>query len=100
MQCHGMTRSTKDIVVISTSDRVGVDRHIFDTNWLLGSVLSIHFDSFHLGQCRETLVANDAPKYSVESVQMRRLVERDEELRSVRSGSLVGHRQHASSAVS
>ena len=99
MQCHGVT-TTKDVVVISASDRVGVDRYIFDTNWLLGSVLSVHLNSFHLGQCRHTLVSDDASKHSVESVQMRRLVERDEELRSVRPRSLIGHRQHASSAVS
>lgn len=84
----------------SASNRIGVDRDIFDPDGFLGPVLPINLDRLHLGQGGQALVPDDAPKDGVEAVQVRRLVEGDEELRAVGPGPLVGHGHDAPRGVS
>lgn len=70
-------------------------RDSFDPKRLLGSVLLVDLDSLNLGQSRQTVITNDLAKHGVQAIQMRRAVEKKEELRAVGSRTLVRHRDEA-----
>lgn len=76
-----------------------MNRHALDANRRAGAVLLVHLDSLHPGERREAVVANDAAKDGVEPVEVRRLVEEEEELRAVGSRPLVGHAHDAAVSV-
>lgn len=63
------------------------------------AILLVDLDLFHLGQRREAVVANNLAKHGIQTVEVRRLVKHDEELRTVCAGALVGHRDDAALAV-
>lgn len=73
--------------------------HFFDAKRLLGAALLVHLDLFHLGERRERVVADDLAEDGVEPIEMRRLVERNEELGAVRAGPLVGHGDYAAGGM-
>lgn len=77
-----------------------MNRHTLNPHRLLWPILTINIDLLHLRQRRHPLVSYDSSEHRVHPVQMRRLVERDEELRPVRPGSLVRHGQHTPRTVS
>lgn len=78
---------------------IRMHRHALDAHALHGAILLVHGGGVHPGQDGEGLVANDPAEDGVEPVQVRRLVERDEELRAVGPGTLVGHAEHAALGV-
>lgn len=76
-----------------------MDSNLLDPHTLLWPTLLVHLERLDLGQRRQAVVSYDLAKHGVQPVQMRRLVEEDEELRSVRAGPLIRHRDHASPRV-
>lgn len=70
-----------------------------DTERLDGAILLVDLDSLHLGQRSDAVVANELPKDGVEPVQVRGLVEGDEELRPIGAWALIGHGEEASFGV-
>lgn len=78
----------------STGQWVRMNRDTLDLARLLGPILLIHLERLDLGQGGQAVVANDLAEDGVEPVEVRRLVEDDEELRAVRSRALIGHGDH------
>lgn len=79
-----------------------MDRDFVDHDFLLlGSILLIDWDSLHLLQSTSFLrTLNDATKNGILAVQVRCLLQGDEELTPVGFGALVRHRHHATPRVS
>lgn len=73
---------------------------LLNLNILLWPILPIHLDALQLPQRRQPLITNDMPKHGILPIQMRRLVQRDEELTPVRAWSLVRHANDAACVVS
>lgn len=71
-----------------------------DSHLLLDPILLIHLQSLQLCQRLQALVSNQLPEHRVQPVQMRGLVEQNEELGSVGVGPLVGHADDAPLVVS
>lgn len=80
---------------LSTGQWVRVDGDLVNLAGLLGPVLLVHLDGLDLGQGGQAVVADDLAEDGVEPVEVRRLVEGDEELGPVGAGALVGHGDHA-----
>lgn len=76
-----------------------MNRHALDAKRRARAVLLVHLDGLHPGERGEAVVANDAAKDGVEPVEVRRLVEEEEELRAVGAGPLVGHAHDAAVGV-
>lgn len=81
------------------SQRIGVDNDPLDGKWRRGSTLLVDGDGLNLGQRGQRVVAYELAKDGIEPIQMRRLVKRDEELRAIRAGPLVGHGDGAARIV-
>lgn len=65
---------------VSAGKRISVDGDRFDSKRLLGAILFVDLDGLHPGQCGKALVADDVAEDGVETVEMRGLIEGDEEL--------------------
>jgi hypothetical protein len=84
----------------SISQRIRVYGDTFDPDLLLGSILLVHLNRIHFRQGLHTLISYSFCKYRVLTIQMGRLVEQDEELAIIRTGTLISHADDSSSIVS
>lgn len=75
-------------------------RDALDLNFFFWPALLIHLDGLHLGQRRQAVVSKGVPEDGILPIQVRRLVEADEELASVCPGPLVCHAHDAPGVVS
>lgn len=75
----------------SARQRVRVHGDPLDPALLLGPALAIHLQRLHLGQRGHAVVPDELAKDRIQPVEVRRLVEDDEELRTVGAGPLVRH---------
>lgn len=83
----------------SSGEGIRVNSNPLDLYRLLRPVLPIHLHPLHLPQGLEPLVAEHAPEHGIQAVEVRRLVEQDEELAAVCVGTLVGHGDDAARRV-
>lgn len=74
-------------------------RNPLDAHPLLRATLLIHLALLQPPQRLKALLPQHLAENGVQPVQMRRLVKRDEELRAVRPGALVGHGHDAALRV-
>lgn len=70
-------------------------RHPLNPNLRLRPILSIHLHFLHLCQSRQSLFPKHMPKYSILPIQMRRLIQADEELTPIRARAFIRHTHYA-----
>lgn len=76
-----------------------MNRNVVYSNRLFWSALLVDLHSLHLGQSSKAIVANDLSEDGIQAVKMRRLVQGDEELRSIGIRSFVCHGHYSTRAV-
>lgn len=82
------------------SQRIRMDCNTLNLDFILWPALPVHLDSLHFCQGRETVVSENVAEDGVLAIQVRRLVEADEELASVGRRPLVCHAHDPSGVVS